>query len=152
MLMLPSVILMLWLGALYVGIVLESRLVAPEDAGKTATVPMRRALRELRLPDAVVWILIAALLGAFGGWGGPVVEAVSANALNVCFVLFFFQGIAVVSRLFERLRLSAFWQTLFMALVVVYLFLFVSLLGLTDYWFDFRSRLAKRTEEINREI
>jgi hypothetical protein len=159
MLVLPSVILALWMGAIYLAILLESRLVNDEKevaamegvATAPAVVTMRGQLRELRLPDAVIWVFIAGLLGAFGGFGIPAIEAVSANVLNVTFMLFFFQGIANVARFFENIRMSAFWQTLFMALIVIYLFLFVSLLGLTDYWFDFRSRMAKRTEEINRE-
>lgn len=159
MLVLPSVILAMWLGAIYVAILLESRLVTDEkevaqiEGAEAASVPtMRQQLRELRLPDAVIWLFIAGLLGAFGGFGQPVVEHVAANVLNVSFILFFFQGVAIVSRFFERIRMSVFWQTLFMALVVIYLFLFVSLLGLTDYWFDFRARMAKRPEEVkNRE-
>lgn len=161
MLVLPSVILAMWLGALYVAILLESRLVADEkevaaiegvEVAPVAQTTMRQQLRELRLPDAVIWVFIGGLLGAFGGFGVPAVEAVSANVLNVSFILFFFQGVANVSRFFETIRMSAFWQTLFMALIVIYLFLFVSILGLTDYWFDFRSRMAKRTEEISGKL
>jgi uncharacterized protein YybS (DUF2232 family) len=156
MLVLPSIIWVLWMGALYVAILLESRLVNEGDQNanpeaEAQQVSMRRQLSELRLPDAVVWAFIVGLLGAFGGFGIQSIEAIAANVLNVCFVLFFFQGIACVARFFETLRMTPFWQTLFIALIVIYLFPFVSLLGLSDHWFDFRARLAKRTEEFNRE-
>ncbi|NJM09840.1 MAG: DUF2232 domain-containing protein [Bdellovibrionaceae bacterium] len=150
MLQLPSVILIMWMAAIYLSILLESRVVKEESvSSKNPT--MRQQLMEFRVPDACVWIFILALLGKFGGLGGQTVEALSANALNVCFLLFFFQGIAVVGRSFEKLRMGMLWQTLFMVLIVVYLFLFVSVLGLADYWFDFRSKLSKRSEEFERE-
>lgn len=157
MLVIPSVVLILWIAAIYLAILLESKLVS-EDVATTTTaadqpkLSMRRQLVELKMPDAIVWIFTASLLGTFGGFGNQYVEAVAANVLNVCTMLFFLQGIAVVAKFFEKLRISAFWQTLLMVLVVLYLFLFVSLIGLTDYWLDYRSRMAKRTEEFNREL
>jgi hypothetical protein len=141
MLQLPSVILMMWMAALYLALLLESRMVRDENPQQAQ--PMREQLKEFRVPDACVWIFILALLGKFGGFSNQPVEALSANALNVCFMLFFFQGIAVVARSFEKLRMGLIWQTLFMVLIVVYLFLFVSVLGLMDHWFDFRAKLLK---------
>ena len=154
MLVLPSVIVIMWIIAIYVAILLESRLVHEGNEGAPANPSsgMRAQLAELRLPDMAIWAFIAGLLAALGGIGHQGIEAVGANVLNVCFVLFFFQGIAIVARLFEKLKLPGYWQMLFMALVIIYLFPFVSLLGLTDYWFDFRGRLAKRPkEQFNRE-
>ena len=139
---LPSVVLILWLVTLYLAVLLESRLVQrdPESAqGST----LRQQLFEIKMPDPVVWVFIAALLGAFGGFKIAVVESISVNVLNVCFLLFFFQGVAVVTSFFDRLRMGVFWQGLFMLLIVVHLFLFVSVLGLVDYWMDFRERLKK---------
>lgn len=151
MLQLPSVVVILWMGALYLAVLLEGRLEQDDQAAQAQGQPMRQQLAELRLPDACVWIFIASLLGAFGHFGNALVEGLSANALNISFMLFFFQGIAVVTRFFEKMRLGMFWQVLFMILIVVHLFMFVSALGLMDYWLDFRARLAKRTEEFNRE-
>lgn len=146
MLQLPSVLLILWMGAIYFAVLLESRLTPVKSAG------LKGQLAGIRLPDPVIWLFIGALLGAFGGFAKAPVEAVSVNVLNVCFMLFFLQGIAVVGRFFETLRMGWFWQVVFMVLIVVHLFLFVSLLGLSDYWVDFRTRMAKRGgEEINRE-
>jgi hypothetical protein len=153
MVQLPSIVLILWMGAIYVAVLLEGRLSAA-DRAPAAGDPhptMRQQLSQLRLPDAVVWLFILSLLGSFGGFEVRGLQAVSANVLNVSFVLFFFQGIAVVSKFFERLRMGSFWQFVFMVLIVVHLFLFVSLVGLMDYWVDFRSRLEKRTTEFNRE-
>ncbi len=150
MLVLPSVVLIMWMGALYLAIQLESRLITEGPQSPDESQSMRRQLNQLRLPDGVVWIFIASLLLAFGGFGNETVQMIGTNVLNVSVVLFFFQGLAVVNRFFESVRMSVIWQSVFMVLIVIYLFLFVSVIGLADYWFDFRSRLAKRTEEFNR--
>lgn len=148
MIQLPSVILILWIMAIYLAVRLEGRISAVEKTGS-----LKSQLAELRMPDLVVWLFIAALLGAFGGLGIGFVEAISVNVLNVGFTLFFLQGIAVVGRFFDFVRMSGFWQFVFMVLLVVHLFLFVSLLGLVDYWADFRARLEKRgKEQMNRGI
>lgn len=150
---LPSIILIMWMGAIYVAVLLEGRLSAIEMPKPEGEQPltMRQQLAQLRMPDTVVWLFILSLLGSFGSFEVKGLQAVSANVLNVSFVLFFFQGIAVVSKFFEKLRMGAFWQFLFMVLIVVHLFLFVSLVGLADYWADFRARLDKRTPEFNSE-
>jgi hypothetical protein len=143
MLQLPSIILIMWMGALYLAVLLESRLLSEGDALPVDAQSMRKQLGEFKLPDACVWVFIVSLLGAFGNFGHHILEAIAANTLNVCFMLFFFQGVAVVAKFFEKMRLAPFWQTLLMALIVIHLFLFVSVLGLMDYWFDFRGRIAK---------
>ena len=152
MMQLPSIVLIMWMGAIYVAVLLEGRMMSMEPGKPEPVLPsMRQQLLALRMPDAVVWLLILSLLGTFGGFELKKLAAVSANVMNVAFVLFFFQGIAVVAKFFERLRMGSFWQFLFMVLIVVHLFLFVSLVGLIDYWLDFRARLDKRTPEYKRE-
>jgi hypothetical protein len=147
---LPSVALIAWIVAIYLAVLLEGRLLTPME--RAAVPSLRPQLATLRLPDICVWIFIAALLGAFGDFEVKGLTALSINVLNICIVLFFFQGIAVVARFFESLRLATIWQVLFMFVAVVQLFLFVSLLGLLDFWLGFRARMEKRTEEeFNRE-
>ncbi len=153
MLQLPSIAIISWMAALYVAILLESRMLGAAGADDRRPAPaMRPQLATLRLPDMCIWVFIASLLGAFGGIHVQVLEAIAVNTLNVCLMLFFFQGIAVVAKFFESVRMNSFWQTLFMALIVIQLFLFVSLLGLVDYWVDIRARLAKRSEQKEKEF
>jgi len=151
MLQLPSIAVILWMGAIYVATLLEGRLSTGDMAVKTDVPSLRPQLATFRLPDAMVWIFIASLLGTFGNFQSHVLEAVAVNVMNISVVLFFFQGIAVVTKFFETVRLGPVWQFLFMVVIVVQLFLFVSLLGLLDYWLNFRSRLTKRAEGFNRE-
>jgi uncharacterized protein YybS (DUF2232 family) len=153
MLQLPSVVLILWMGAIYLAILLEDRLSMGAKSAEVVPAPsaMRAQLPVFRLPDVCVWIFIVSLLGAFGGIPWRAFEVISVNVMNVCLVLFFFQGAAVTVQFFNKLRMGWFWQMIFMILIVVQLFLFVSLIGLLDYWFDFRTRMGKRPTEVNRE-
>ncbi len=151
MVQLPSVAIILWMGAIYVSILLEKRLSAGEMAPLVKLPSLRPQLAELHFPDICVWIFIASLLGAFGNVQRPWIEGVAANTMNICLVMFFFQGIAVVAKFFASVRMGSFWQWIFMTLIVVQLFLFVSLLGLLDFWLGFRTRLDKRAEQFNRE-
>jgi hypothetical protein len=148
MVQLPSVTILLWMAGLYLAVLLENRLLGGEPVQLKGRVSMRSQLAEFRLPDPVVWLFIASLLGAFGGFHVRGLETVAINVMNVCLMLLFFQGIAVVARAFTALRMGAFWQGLFMLLIVLHLFLFVALLGLTDYWLDFRMRMNKNKKPI----
>ncbi len=145
---LPSIVIMAWLGALYLAVALESRV----WGRGTPSSKLRTQLFEIKMPDAVVWVFILALLGSFfTGVNNKWVEVISINALNLTMMLFFFQGIAVISKFFTTVCMSGFWQMIFMVFIVVNLFIFVSLLGLVDHWIDFRSRMAKRAQQFNKE-
>lgn len=148
---LPSVAVILWASAIYLAVFLDPRMNGGIPSSEHSA-QMRLQLSRFRVPDFVVWAFIASLLGAFGGFGKSGLEALAVNVMNVCILLFFFQGIAVVARFFESFRMGAIWQLIFMVLIVLHLFLFVSVLGLMDYWLDFRMRLDKRGQALNREV
>lgn len=150
MLQLPSVIVVLWMAALYLAVLLESRLLGGEVVRPDGRASMRSQLAEFRLPDPAIWIFIASLLGAFGTFQVRGLEPAAVNVMNLCLMLLFFQGIAVVSRVFTALRMGPFWQGLLMLIIVLHLFVFVALIGLMDYWLDFRLRLDKKSAETNR--
>jgi uncharacterized protein YybS (DUF2232 family) len=79
-------------------------------------------------------------------------EALSHNALNVLLVLYFFQGLGVVARFFQVIKLSSFWQGFWYIMIVFQLLLLVSVLGFIDFWIDFRERLVKKTTEVNKSF
>ncbi len=146
-LQLPSIAVIAWAVSIYLAVFLEK----PSGLANVTQPPLRPQLKQFALPDACVWVFTAALLGAFGNFGSEWYEALSVNVLNVCFLLFFFQGIAVVSRYFESLRMTLFWQWILMFFIVVQLFLLVSVIGLMDYWLNFRARLERRSEQFKSE-
>lgn len=151
---LPSLAVISWMVALYVAVLLEPRLTAP-SAKPLPKSRFRKELPEIRVPDVVVWTFIISLLGAFGSFKAldmAAVHSVGVNTFNICLVVFFFQGLAVVNKLFDSLKMGWFWQTLLMVFIILQLFIFVSLLGLIDHWLDFRARIEKRRQQIKEEI
>ena len=135
----PSVVLVLWMLALYASVMLEGRIrIAPHKPSL-----FRAELFHFRAPGWMVWLFIASLLPAFGGYGPTWVQAIFTNILNISIAVFFFQGLGVIHQVLIFLRVGLFWQVLLVLFLVVQLFMFVSCLGLADYWLDFRTKLIK---------
>ncbi len=105
-------------------------------------VPMSRhqryAMRMFRLPDWTVWVFIGSLGAAFVQIGVDWLPLVAKNILVVTLAAYFFQGIAVFTYFLDRLRIFGLWRFLAYFLAFFQLFIFISGLGLLDYWFDFR--------------
>ena len=151
MLQLPSIVIVMWLGTLYLAVLLEKKAVVKSRHAQYE-VSFREELSRIHMPSFVIWAFILALLGAFGDFGKVSLQAGSVNVLNVCLMLFFFQGLAVIYRFFAVFRIGFIWQALLMIILVGQLFLLVSLLGLIDHWIDFRTRLSKGREQMNNEL
>jgi uncharacterized protein YybS (DUF2232 family) len=151
---LPARVVIVWLATIYLMVLLESRL-APEGKANS----LRPQLATVRLPDAVVWILIASIFGAFVKSAPPNVSLVAENVFFVCSALFVCQGLGVVSKFFDLTRIGPNWRVFFTITIVLPLVQLVAVLGLLDYWFDFRARMNKRVahkdkekdKEVNRE-
>ena len=139
----PSVILGLWMTALC-GSVWFERVWRQKNAEANP-------LNGFRLPDFVVWVFIASVLGRYGDFGSMWLSSVSYNVMNGCLILFFFQGIAVALKFFEVIRAP--WPLqVFSAVFLLYGSVMISFLGLLDFWFDFRTRLIKRGATLNRQV
>src|SRR6202000_2110615 len=113
-----------WRAGLFLAVLLERRQPRPLMQS------FRQELSNINFPSAVIWVFILALLGAFGEFGFPNVQAVSVNILNICLMLLFFQGLAVIYRFFAVFRVNAILQFVLMIFIVGQLFLLVSLVGL----------------------
>lgn len=147
-LQLPSGFVVLMVMALYLSLVFQKRM--------QVVLGIRRAphykLAKFHVPESFIWILVLAVAGTFMKWTPFWVSPIGANLLNVALVVFFLQGLAVVVSYLEAMKLSPFWQLIILVSMVVQLFLVVALIGVADYWMDFRSRLNKRAQPVNREI
>lgn len=90
-------------------------------------------------PDLLVWVLIAA------GFALLLPDSVITNpALNIVLVvslLYFFQGMAVVTAIVRKSSLSAMLRIILYALLIIqpYLLALVAGIGLFDIWVDFRT-------------
>jgi hypothetical protein len=97
-------------------------------------------LLDFKLPDVFVWIGMVAFLGTIMDWKG---QNYSINVLNVCIVLFFLQGIAVLEYFYKTLRVGFFVRAMGYFLFVFQLFVVLAFVGFIDFWVDFRKRIRK---------
>lgn len=146
---LPAVFLILVILSLYVAVLFE-----PKILKLLKEEPVKRdSLSAFKLGDAFLWVLLAALLGAFLKHDLKWLQVASLNVVLVCMFLYFLQGLAVTADTFARLRMTPFWQFLAYLILVTQLILVVCFVGIADFWFDFRSRWKnKRQENLNREF
>ena len=144
----PSGIMIVLLVSLFFAVLLEDRFRLLLGLRKG----LNHHLGDFAIPDAFVWMFIAALFGTFAKLPLAIaaVQTVSLNILNILILLFFFQGLAVTVRVFQILRMGVIWQVLFFVLIVFQLFLFVSAVGLIDYWVNFRLRFHRKAKEIKK--
>jgi hypothetical protein len=134
---------------------LGNALIFDQRAAKFVKVPIVKVasqlkLMEFRLPDAVIWVFLLAFLFSLVNFNMPWLSVVGYNLVNIGVILFFFQGLAVLEVFFLVMKTSFFFRVLTYIILVGYLFVLLSALGLIDYWVDFRSRLRRlQTAESN---
>lgn len=97
--------------------------------------------RNWRLPDILIWLLIAAAVLSLLGGG----LAQAGYTLGIAAgLLYFFQGAAVFASLLHRWNIPAFWRAVLYFFIAVqgYGVLLLTAAGVADTWADFR-RLAQ---------
>jgi hypothetical protein len=143
---LPSVFFCLLMVGLGTGLILE----VPYFRTSSRSTGYTGRLTDFRVHPAFVWAVIGALLLAFFDFGIEATRSIGINLLNCLAVLFFFQGLAILCRYFEVLRVGTAWRVFWLFVFVTQLFLVLSVVGFVDYWFEFRSRLKKVSGQVVR--
>ena len=104
--------------------------------------------KEFRTPSALVWLLIVAGFAMLAP--SPLLTTPALNILSVLGVLYFIQGLAILLTISER---SSFANTLKALLGIIlltqpYLVVVVTVLGIFDYWGDFRTPRTIQEENL----
>ncbi len=99
---------------------------------------------EFKLSDFAIYALMLSLLAALTRHGVPAITSVGANVLNVLVLLYFFQGMAVVFKAFDVFRVGLPWRIPVGLVLTFQLALIVAVVGVADYWLEFRNRLTRR--------
>lgn len=107
-----------------------------------------KAMKAFALPDWMIWLFIASLAGTFSNLGNEVVSLVSVNVFAITVAAYFFQGFAVFACWLDRFKIYGFWRLLAYFIVFFQMFIFVSGLGILDYWFDFRTQLKIKSKTV----
>ena len=93
---------------------------------------------EWKLPEYLVWLVIIAGICVFL-LPSPI-DNIGLNVLIVCTTVYFFQGLAIVASLLNKLSVPMMIRILIYALIFIqtYGIIILSFLGLADVWADFR--------------
>jgi hypothetical protein len=133
--------------ALFLSVLTENRFNTGELASDRP-LTMRSQLESFRVPDIGIWLFIASILGRFGDFHMPTLQTLSVNTMFVCLALFLIQGMMVILKYIDTLRMHGVLQLLF----GIFCAAFAAPIGFMDYWLGFRDRLSKRAEQFNREM
>lgn len=138
----PSAIVIILILALGLGLIFERRVFSWLNLPREKIASQLKLL-EYRVPDYVIWIAMTAFLLTMVSFGGKAIAILAVNIVNVVIVLYFFQGLAVLEVFLDSMKAGAFTRILTYIILVGQLLLLLSIVGLIDYWVDFRSRINK---------
>ncbi len=141
----PSVLIMILSLGLFSSLAFEKKLA--KWLQRPVDQKLIHNMYNFRMPDVCIWIGIVATLGSFYQWpeneSYNVLKSLSTNLFNVFVFLYFFQGLAIISCFFKIFKISLFWRVFWLVFLVLQLFVAVSFLGFTDFWVNFRVKMAK---------
>lgn len=140
----PSAIVIVLLMALGLGLIFERRVFSWLNLPREKIASQLKLL-EYRVPDYVIWVAMIAFLLTMVSFGGKAIAILAVNIVNVCIVLYFFQGLAVLEVFLNSIRAGVFTRVLTYIILVGQLLLVLSIVGLIDYWVDFRGRIRRMT-------
>ncbi|NVM57713.1 MAG: YybS family protein [Desulfobacterales bacterium] len=120
-------------------------LARPVLRGRQLFCPDFGPLNEWKAPEPLVWPVIVSsvlLLIPHGGF-----KLLGVNGLIIMMMIYFFQGIAIVSFYFEKKRFPRILRGVLYGLIAIqqFVLLLVIAIGFFDMWIDFR-RIKKRVE------
>lgn len=139
----PGAFLSVLLSALAVSFIFESNVFRLFNLKREKRVVSIRWL-EFKLPDLFIWVALMSFFFSMVGVGIPQVKLIAINATVVCLVAFFFQGIANVEFFARVYRVGVFTKAAIYMMIFAWLGPLISLIGLVDYWIDFRKILRKK--------
>jgi len=145
----PGALISALICSLAVGFVFESKIFQLFQFKREKIISGLKWL-EFKLPDQFIWLaLIGFLLSLLKiEIFMPVIiaETIKTIAINISIVsvvAFFLQGIAVFEYLTRFYRVGVFNKGLIYVLIIVWLAPAIGLIGLIDYWADFRKMVRK---------
>jgi hypothetical protein len=144
---LPGLFIASLFSALVFGFLLESRVVRLFGIQKFKVASGLKWL-DFRLPDLFIWVSLFSLLFSVVNFDNKILQTISINVLIFSSVAYLVQGLIVVEFIMRFLRFGTISKTLTYMLVFLQLAPFVVLVGLIDYWADFR-KLVRRKAKTN---
>ncbi|MCG8553350.1 MAG: YybS family protein [Desulfobacterales bacterium] len=140
MIVMPAMFIVSFVTTLWLNILIIKKLLQV----KGITIKSIEHLNRYKAPDMLVWVFIGCATASMI-LSGPV-KIFGINCLIVLMLVYFFQGIAVVSFFFQQKNTPMALKGLcyFLIAVQVYVLILVIGLGFFDNWIDFRKLTASR--------
>lgn len=98
-----------------------------------------------KVPEYIIWVFTLSLAGSFLLDPAKyfILQKISLNVLFVSLCAYYFQGMAVLGFVMNRVRINYFLKVVIFFVLAFQLFAAVVALGLSDVWFSYRSRVFK---------
>ena len=130
----PAMVIGSTLFVAWINLLLAKRILT----GRGMYFPNFGALNHWKAPDALIWVLIGC--GGLLLMPGTSLKMLGLNGLLILLVVYFLQGIAVVSYYFEKKRFPRALRLFLYTLIAVqqFVLLLVIGLGIFDMWLNFR--------------
>lgn len=136
----PSILFLIMLLSLSVALMFD-RKTAIMFSVKYERIASQIRLLEFRVPDHMIWMMMVSFLLTFVKVGNENVTIAAMNIFNIMMGFYFLQGLAILEVLLLVFRAGSFTRALVYIVLVGNLFLFLSAVGVIDYWIDFRKRI-----------
>lgn len=147
---LPGILASALFSSLMMGFIFERQIFSLFELKKEKFVTAIKWI-ELRMPDAFIWLalfgLVLILVNASTSYSAAL-KIIGINITIVSIVVFFFQGLSVAEFAARVYRLGPFAKMLFYVMIFFWAAPAISLIGLVDYWVDFRKLIRKKIKAI----
>jgi hypothetical protein len=137
----PSLFVTIFALNLWIAVLFDAR-----TQKRTGYLKPQVEIKNFRTPEAFIWVVIVSLLFSFVKMPVPGLQEAALNVLNVSLLLYFFQGLSVLSYLMEILNFGSLLKMIVYFIFIAQLLLPICL-GILDFWLNFRNRLSKKRLE-----
>lgn len=134
----PSLFIMLFALNLWIAVLFDSR-----AQRRLGTLRSQIEIKNFRTPETFIWVVIAALLFSFVKTPVPGLQEAALNVLNVSLLLYFFQGLSVLSYMMENMNFGSLLKMIVYFIFIAQLLLPICL-GILDFWLNFRNKISKK--------
>lgn len=145
----PGVLIATLICSLAVGLIFESKIFQLFQFKREKIISSLKWL-EFRLPDQFIWVALIGFLFSLlkveifsSAMSAEKIKMIAINISIFSTVAFFLQGISVFEYLARFYRLGTFNKGLIYVLIFVWFAPAIGLIGLIDYWADFRKMVRK---------
>jgi hypothetical protein len=134
----PSLFVTLFALNLWIAVLFDAR-----AQKKLGAIKPQVEIKNFRTPETFIWVVIVSLLFSFVKTPLPGLQEAALNILNVSLLLYFFQGLSVLSFLMEILNFGSLLKMIVYFIFIAQLLLPICL-GILDFWLNFRNKLFKK--------